>query len=207
MMRLFMAVSGFAILHSLALSASTGCDSTTEVPFAEGCVDLDSAYVAAHDFLMSNLPSWDVANAASLGFSLTPDTADGLDDGVATLGLNLSLATQMSSSYPWSWDLPQSVFNEYVATYAHVNEARNNWRPLLAEATAAIIASADEAPTSVTEVVDLVNANLWHTASSGLVNNVTFKVRCAKRRVIRKRISNLSNNALALLFASPPRLL
>ena len=98
----------------------------------------DSAYQSAYDFLYSNLPSWDKTNKQSLGFhdSVTPDT-DGLDDGIATLGLNISLDTQQKSS--WAWDLSQDIYQEYVATYAHVNEARVDWRPIITTATSAIL--------------------------------------------------------------------
>mmetsp|Transcript_19852 Transcript_19852/g.39733 ORF Transcript_19852/g.39733 Transcript_19852/m.39733 type:complete len:324 (-) Transcript_19852:73-1044(-) len=154
--------------------ASSQCADDTEVFFADtGCVSLSSAYSSAYSFLTANLPSWDKANAASLGFSLSPDTADGLDDGIATVGLNISLVAQQT--FPWAWDLPQSVFNEYVATFAHVNEARNNWRPVLSAATAQILANAETAPTTVADVVTLINSNLWHVETSGLVNNITFK--------------------------------
>ncbi|GMH87996.1 hypothetical protein TL16_g11024 [Triparma laevis f. inornata] len=141
-------------------AAQTSCASD-EVQFAEGCVSRTSAYQSAYDFLYSNLPSWDKTNKQSLGFhdSVTPDT-DGLDDGIATLGLNISLDAQQKFS--WAWDLPQDIYQEYVATYAHVNEARVDWRPIITTATSTIL---DNAPSTtdlstVEDVVSYINSQI-----------------------------------------------
>ena len=45
---------------------------------------------------------------------------DGLELGVATLGINISLETKQLR--PWAANVPEDVYNEYVVTYAHVNE-------------------------------------------------------------------------------------
>ena len=55
----------------------------------------------AYDYLHSNLPSWDVTNKASLGFHEDSDPdVDGLDLGIATLGINISLETR--NKYFWA---------------------------------------------------------------------------------------------------------
>ena len=55
----------------------------------------------AYDYLHSNLPSWDVTNKASLGFHEDSDPGvDGLDLGIATLGINISLETR--NKYFWA---------------------------------------------------------------------------------------------------------
>lgn len=71
-------------------------------------MSFDDAYASAYDFLYKNLPSYDVTNAASLGFhsSSIPDT-DGLEDGVATLALNVSL--EALQSYEWAKGVEQEV--------------------------------------------------------------------------------------------------
>mmetsp|Transcript_25102 Transcript_25102/g.47177 ORF Transcript_25102/g.47177 Transcript_25102/m.47177 type:complete len:318 (+) Transcript_25102:25-978(+) len=170
---------GVIALAALAISISDAAEptcSTDEVQFAEGCVKYEDAFQQTYDFLYSNLPSWDKTNKQSLGFhdSVTPDT-DGLDDGIATLGLNISLDAQQK--YSWAWDLPQDIFQEYVATYAHVNEARVDWRPMLTTATSSILdnAPSDTALDTVEDVVYYINSQMWHTETSGLINNVTFK--------------------------------
>ena len=84
----------------------------------------------AYDYLLSNLPSWDVANKESLGFhdDDVPDV-DGLGNGIATLGINISLEARQK--YFWTANVSKDIFHEFVVPYAHVNEARNNWRPYL----------------------------------------------------------------------------
>jgi hypothetical protein len=143
----------------------------TEVPFpGPSCLPLDVAYTAAYNFLVAGLPSWDRTNAASLGFhSADKPGVDGLELGLATLGINISLATKRTR--PWAWDMPQDIFNEYVVTYAHVNEARTNWRPFLTSVVDTILK--DNHPRSTVEVVDVINANLWDSGLLG--NNVVFK--------------------------------
>jgi hypothetical protein len=71
-------------------------------------MSFDDAYASAYDFLYMNLPSYDVTNAASLGFhsSSIPDT-DGLEDGIATLALNVSL--EALQSYEWAKGVEQEV--------------------------------------------------------------------------------------------------
>merc|ERR1711931_485128 len=101
-----------------------------EVPFNSLCVPKDQSYLSAYKFLLANLPSWDLSNAATLGFHNS--TGQEVEDGIATIGINISLATKQSN--PWAYDLSEDIFNEYVVPYAHVNEARNNWRPFLTKA-------------------------------------------------------------------------
>ena len=154
------------------ITAALPC-SRNEVPFATTCIPSDRSYLTAYKFLLANLPSWDVSNAATLGFhNITGDQVDGLDDGIATLGINISLTTKQSK--PWAVDVPEDIFNEYVVPYAHVNEARNNWRPFLTKAVNAIFeANPQISLFTVPDVVYLLNDNLWHTGVLG--NNITFK--------------------------------
>ena len=145
----------------------------SQVPFPGNiCLDFDDAYNSAYKFLEENMPSWDKTNAASLGFHTGAPGVDGLDLGVATLGINISLATKQMRS--WAFEVPEDVYSEYVIAYAHANEARSNWRPFLTEVVGKILngSSEDELKT-VPEVVSLINSQLW---SSGLLGNqVTFK--------------------------------
>ncbi|GMI26550.1 hypothetical protein TrCOL_g1057 [Triparma columacea] len=158
----------------LAIATTASSCSDDEVEFDSGCMSFDDAYASAYDFLYENLPSYDVTNAASLGFhsSSIPDT-DGLEDGIATLALNVSL--EALQSYEWAKGVEQEIFNEYVAAYANVNEARTNIRPLLSSAMSAIIDAADEAPTDVSSVVSLINSNMWKSETNNLSQTVVFK--------------------------------
>ena len=145
----------------------------SQVPFPGNiCLDFDDAYNSAYKFLEENMPSWDKTNAASLGFHTGAPGVDGLDLGVATLGINISLATKQMRS--WAFEVPEDIYSEYVIAYAHANEARSNWRPFLTEVVGKILnGSSEDEPKTVPEVVSLINSQLW---SSGLLGNqVTFK--------------------------------
>ncbi|GMH75981.1 hypothetical protein TrLO_g7211 [Triparma laevis f. longispina] len=87
----------------------------------------------------------------------------------------ISLDTQQKSS--WAWNLSQDIYQEYVATYAHVNEARVDWRPIITTATSAILDNALSTTdlSTVEDVVSYISSQMWHTETTGLVNNVTFK--------------------------------
>jgi len=154
------------------ITASLPC-AADEVPFKSLCISEEESYLSAYKFLFDNLPSWDRTNAATLGFhNNTGQNVDGLEDGIATIGINISLATKQSK--PWSYDLSEETFNEYVVPYAHVNEARNNWRPFLTKAVNKIFEeNPDKTLASVSDVVYLLNDNLWSTGVLG--NNITFK--------------------------------
>ena len=145
----------------------------SQVPFPGNiCLDFDDAYNSAYKFLEENMPSWDKTNAASLGFHTGAPGVDGLDLGVATLGINISLATKQMRS--WAFEVPEDIYSEYVIAYAHANEGRSNWRPFLTEVVGKILnGSSEDEPKTVPEVVSLINSQLW---SSGLLGNqVTFK--------------------------------
>jgi len=142
----------------------------SQVPFPDNiCLDFDDAYNSAYKFLEEHLPSWDKTNAATLGFHTGATGVDGLDLGVATLGINISLATKLT--YEWAFEVPEDIFYEYVVTFAHANEARSNWRPFLTDVVDKIL-NGSEAK-KVAEVVSVINSQLW---SSGLLGNtITFK--------------------------------
>ena len=145
-----------------------------EVPYpGDVCTKFDDAFATAYKFLEEHLPSWDLSNAATLGFHSKDDpSVDGLELGVATLGINISLETKQLR--PWAADVPEDVYNEYVVTYAHVNEARSNWRAFLTPVIDIILQSSPPpGPSTVPEVVHLINSHMWSTGVLG--NTVTFK--------------------------------
>ena len=90
----------------------------------------------------------------SLGFG-SLDTADGLDDGVGTVGINNAIAAKQL--YPWASTVPEDVWLEYVVPYAHVNEGRTNWRPVLRDAVDYILADIAVPPNNIKDAVNLIN--------------------------------------------------
>ena len=163
-------------LNSIILITANLQCSDHQVPFPDNvCKPFDESYEAAYKLLFNHLPSWDRSNADSLGFhnSTGPDV-DGLDDGIATLGINISLATKQK--YFWAANVSEEIYYEFVVTFCHVNEARNNWRPFLTEVVDRILTDhLDVEDTSLTmeDIVRVINTNLWVRHYLG--NDVVFK--------------------------------
>lgn len=87
-----------------------------------------------YEYLQSNLMPFDIPNAESLGFRAQDKDhdhplPDGLDHGI--IGPTVSMAMDALQQYPWTKSVPKDVFFEYVGSFVSVNEARNNWRPLI----------------------------------------------------------------------------
>ena len=167
----------FNLVHTsqaiVEITATLPCPDD-EIPFNSLCIPKDQSYLRAYKFLLDNLPSWDLSNSATLGFhNSTGQEVDGLEDGIATIGINSSLTTKQKN--PWARDVSEDIFYEYVVPYAHVNEARNNWRPFLTTAVNQILAflEPDISLASVSDVVDLLNNNLWDSGVLG--NKIIFK--------------------------------
>jgi len=126
--------------------------------------------------LKQRLPPWDQLNEATLFGE--PDGPDGLDTEVASVGVNTSLHAKIA--FPWAWDVPKDIFNNYILPYASVNENRNNWRPFL---SAAIKPLLDTLPrdATVTDVFNVVNGgtdapSLWSLlGNSANGGSIVFK--------------------------------
>lgn len=101
---------------------------------------------------------------------------DGLSDGV--LNQTLHYALEAKARYPWTDAIPRSVYLEYVAPYAVVNEPRTDHRQLLFDAVDGMLAeyqrtdgptvpklrgpAPDETPREqIKEAVRLINTRLW----------------------------------------------
>ena len=164
----FMAAATIVLSNFPAVVSSVAC-SPLEVPFGEDCVAFDDAYKSAYNFLVGNIPSYDATNKASV---FGAGSLAGTLDGIATLGINVSLAAKQTS--PWAWVVSQDIFNEWVASYAFVNEGRTNWRPLLASSVQAVIAANPAVDlTDINSVVTLINSELWNSGALG--KTVVFK--------------------------------
>jgi threonine dehydratase len=122
-------------------------------------------------FLEQNLPSFDVTNKVTLGFTESGDLSD-TNNGVAYYGT--TVAINVRSIYSWAANVPIDLFLEYVLPYSSVNEARSDWRPLMLTAVQTMLNNSglDVDTLTVTDVVSIVNNGLW-TAFSG--KTITFK--------------------------------
>jgi hypothetical protein len=86
---------------------------------------------------------------------------DGLNDGVANVGTNVSL--EVKATYPWAAAVPLDIYLEYVLPFANVNEARSDWRQLM-HAVSSDILGADINNLTTSDVVYILNAALWSKA-------------------------------------------
>ncbi len=131
-----------------------------------------------YKYLYSNLMPFDVPNAESLGFSPSnDDLPDGLSNGIVFS--SISLALDAKQKYSWTDHVPKSIYFEYVASFASVNENRNNWRPLFDDIIRKIIQDFEikngpETP-SVEQIVRIVNQRIWDKFQTSTQKPIYFQ--------------------------------
>jgi Transglutaminase-like superfamily len=126
---------------------------------------------AEHDaikFLRNNVMAFDLAKLETLGFATDTDAPDGLDYGL--IGPSIKLALDTKANFTWTDDLPRGIFYEYVMSYAHTNEGRTNWRPLLKQAVDPLILSA----ASINDVVVALNTHIWTVLAPSRTDSIVF---------------------------------
>ena len=133
-----------------------------------------------YQYLYSNLMPFDVPNAESLGFHVSPSDdylPDGLSNGI--VGPSISIALDAKQQYSWTKHVPKSIYFEYVASFASVNEPRNNWRPLFHDVIQNIIQDFEmkngSQDLSVEQVVRVVNQNIWDKFYTGTQKTIFFQ--------------------------------
>jgi hypothetical protein len=134
-----------------------------QVSLAYQCEQDTRVFAECMHFLDRNLPDFDEANKGSLGFvTLNPTDGVAVNEGIATLGTNMSLQTR--TMYHWAAAVPKDIFLEYVLPYGNVNEARTNWRQLMFPVVQGILlGTGDDLDTYTTsDVVSAVNNALWY---------------------------------------------
>mmetsp|Transcript_3272 Transcript_3272/g.4763 ORF Transcript_3272/g.4763 Transcript_3272/m.4763 type:complete len:390 (-) Transcript_3272:170-1339(-) len=129
-------------------------------------------------YLYKNLMPFDFLNARSLGFPPSDNSTngngtlpDGLSNGILEPTVNISLYAKQN--YPWTKDVPKDLYYEYVASFANVNEARSNWRPVFHDLVKPIIEQiltsksrdSSDIPTAK-EIVQSLNDQIWTTAAT-----------------------------------------
>ena len=123
-------------------------------------------------FLKDNIMSFDKPFMETLGFPLDDAVdSDGLSHGLVEPTVSLALDAKVL--YEWTDNLPQHIFFNYVLNYANLNEARTNWRPLIADAlkfdesdlyknslnkSSTVM---EEGELNITSVTTWVNEHLW----------------------------------------------
>ena len=121
-----------------------------------------------YQYLYNNLMPFDIPNAESLGFHMSPNDTnnsslpDGLSSGI--VGPTITLALDAKRDYAWTNHVPKEIYFEYVASFGNVNEARNNWRPLFHDALLQSVIQpliSMENNATVEQVIRAVNQNLW----------------------------------------------
>lgn len=92
-------------------------------------------------------------------------------DGLVSMGTNHSL--EMRNKYRWAADVPLHIYLEYVLPYGIVNEARNDWRPILSEVVSSVLDVMKDLDDYILEDIILyINDNLWE---GRFCRNIVFK--------------------------------
>jgi len=118
-----------------------------------------------YDYLQSNLMPLDIPNAKSFGFHVDYDhyhpLPDGLDAGI--VGPTVSMSMDALQQYPWTKSVPKDIFFEYVGSFVSVNEARNNWRPLIYDTLFETLVKTmlDTGESTVEDVIKRIDQNMW----------------------------------------------
>jgi len=162
-----------AVIVAVHLVHADDCDLSTDVPWPQAsglttCQPFNEAYLDTYAWLLANMPQFDSPNTETL-----------FVDGVASTGVTIGLKTrQNDASFPWAKTVPRSIFLDYVAPYANVNEARVNWRALLQPAMAAVFSKVGDIDGSIFQAQGVVNgyANASHSVWTALSSSpIVFK--------------------------------
>jgi transglutaminase-like putative cysteine protease len=119
----------------------------------------NEAEQAALKYLRRNVMAFDLLKLETLGFASgdSSEDIDGLSSGI--VGPSVTMALAAKQNYTWTNALPKKVFYEYVLNYANTNEARTNWRPLLASVVEPLLKT--HQAESASDVVKILNTHIW----------------------------------------------
>lgn len=130
--------------------------------------DAEKAAVA---YLRRNVMVFDLLKLETLGFgSDDGNDVDGLSGGI--VGPTVEMALMCKMNYTWTNALPKSIFYEYVLNYANTNEARTNWRPLLAEAVEPLLKQ--YRPKTASDIVKTLNTHIWTMLAPRNTDSIVF---------------------------------
>ncbi|OQR95685.1 hypothetical protein THRCLA_07661, partial [Thraustotheca clavata] len=123
------------------------------------CVDATSVYSASVGYLRENLPLFDALNAVTFGLDHANEPL-----GVATNGLNISIAVKGSSFF--SSQVPYEFFLEFVMSYTNTNEGRSAWRLLFSPIVINLLENANSSWRNFTtlDAVQAIDKHLWESA-------------------------------------------
>lgn len=161
------AVSAPRLRCASTITDTNGPCSSSIIQWLDESQPRKAAEIELYQYLYSNMMSFDIPNAESIGFHSHPsdkDLPDGLSSGIVEP--TISLALDAKQKYPWASHVPKNIYFEYVGGYASVNEARNNWRPLFHDTLQDIIQplisnSTLAANVTVEQVIQELNQNMW----------------------------------------------
>ena len=165
-MKCFLRIIVFILSVVVINSYKFPCQDETLVPFPDpdGCESFEDAYREAIEWLQQRMPPWDKENRATLFGQVDRDgvAVDGLNEGIANTGVNLSLTAK--KEFPWAWNIPKDIWYDYNLPYASVNEARNNWRPLISNLSIPLLEyltiNIKSNQPSIEEVVSVINGDI-----------------------------------------------
>jgi len=134
---------------------------------------LDNAKKQAVIYLRKNVMEFDLPKLETLGFASDSSVdVDGLSFGI--IQPTVQLAMDAKKTYPWTDQLPQSIFWEYVMNYANTNEARTNWRPFLTPKVQSTLSNHTPPANSVADVVQILNTHIWTEIAPRHAESIVF---------------------------------
>lgn len=122
-------------------------------------------------YLAENMMPYDAPNSVTLGLSTKSNNrqvkVDGLSDGIVNQTVYYSL--QARSLFPWTDDIPEDVYMEYVVPFGIVNEPRVDYRSLFFDTLKDSLKhyersegnSTKSTQDQIKDVVKLINTHLW----------------------------------------------
>ena len=134
----------------------------------------DDEYKRAYLYLKEHIMLFDEFQKETLGFA-NSDTSDddeqvpdGLDRGLIGPTIRNALYTRNHIAY--AAPIPYSIWQEYVLSYANVNEARTHYRPLLWQALSPLLDA-----TSVSQTVANVNQHMYTRLAPAHTDTIVFR--------------------------------
>ena len=133
----------------------------------------DEAQQDAYHYLRRNVLSFDAPFLETMGFDDNEAPPDGL--GAGLIGPVIKNALQAKVLYPYTDELPRSIWQEYVLNYAHLNEGRSNWRPYLFNQLSPLLLRAPSPRhLNISSVVHTINRNMWKVLSPSQSDSIVF---------------------------------
>jgi hypothetical protein len=126
----------------------------------------------AATYLRRHVFSFELSSLQTMGFMEDSSFAPNSGLGNGLVGPTIQLALDAKIAYSYTDELPRAIWQEYVLNYAHLNEARSNWRPHLSDQLSRLVLLPDVQ--NISTVVHTVNQHMWTVLAGGSNQSIVF---------------------------------